>query len=285
MWATIVTAVIRPDTDVGAAATGGILRVMARNNAHDVPGTVVLFGGRSEIGIALARRLVGGRTVVLAARRSADLHDETAAMRAAGAVDVVTLEFDADATDTHPALIETITTEHGPVAIAIVAFGILGDQHRAEVDAAHALAIAETDYVGQISVLTPLANALRSQGSGTMIVFSSIAGVRVRRGNYVYGSAKAGLDGFASGLSDALYGSGVRLLLARPGFVIGNMTAELMAAGTKPAPMSVDADQVADAVAQAYRRGRWEVWIPAPLRLVGFAMRFVPRAIWRRLPR
>ena len=63
------------------------------------------------------------------------------------------------------------------------------------------------------------------------------------------------------------------------------MTAELMAAGTKPAPMSVDADQVADAVAQAYLRGRWEVWIPAPLRLVGFAMRFVPRAIWRRLPR
>ena len=134
-------------------------------------------------------------------------------------------------------------------------------------------------------MLTPLANALRRQGSGTLIVFSSIAGVRVRRGNYVYGSAKAGLDGFASGLSDALHGSGVRLLLARPGFVVGNMTADLMASGTKPAPMSVDAEQVADAVARAYHRGRWEVWIPGPLRLVGFAMQFVPRAIWRRLPR
>ncbi|OBC15233.1 oxidoreductase [Gordonia sp. 852002-50816_SCH5313054-c] len=262
-----------------------MLRVMARSNSHDDPGTVVVFGGRSEIGIALAKRLVAGKSVVLAARRAADLDDEIAAMRAAGAADVSAVEFDADATDTHSSLIEAITADHGPIGAAIVAFGILGDQHRAETDVAHALQIAQTDYVGQISVLTPLANALRRQASGTMIVFSSIAGVRVRRGNYVYGSAKAGLDGFASGLSDALHGSGVRLLLARPGFVVGNMTAELMASGTKPAPMSVDAEQVADAVARAYHRGRWEVWIPGPLRFVGFAMQFVPRAIWRRLPR
>ncbi|GAC48454.1 putative oxidoreductase [Gordonia aichiensis NBRC 108223] len=270
---------------MGLRSAGGILRVMARMHSHEDLGTIVVFGGRSEIGIALAKRLVEGRSVVLAARRSDDLVDEMAGMRAAGATDVTTLEFDADATDTHPALIDTIFNVHGPVGAAIVAFGILGDQRRAETDVAHALRIAQTDYVGQISVLTPLANALRSQGSGTMIVFSSIAGVRVRRGNYVYGSAKAGLDGFASGLADALHGSGVRLLLARPGFVIGNMTADLMAAGTKPAPMSVDAEQVADAVARAYHSGRWEVWIPGALRVVGFAMRFVPRAIWRRLPR
>ena len=96
-----------------------------------------------------------------------------------------------------------------------------GDQARAETDVAHALQIAHTDYYAHISVLTPLASVLRAQGSGTIIVFSSVAGVRVRRANYVYGSTKAGLDGFASGLADALHGTGARLLLARPGFVIG----------------------------------------------------------------
>lgn len=255
------------------------------NTRHIDPGAIVVFGGRSEIGLQVARRLAAGRTVVLAARRPDDLVEETATLSAAGATEVIAVAFDADDTDTHTALVDRLIADHGPIAVAIVAFGILGDQQRAEHDVTHALQIAHTDYVAQISVLTPLANALRAQGSGTIIVFSSIAGVRVRRANYVYGSTKAGLDGFAGGLADALHGSGVRLLLARPGFVIGHMTADLMAAGTPPAPMSVTADQVADAVVRAYRKGRGEVWIPTALRPVAFAMRLMPRAIWRRLPR
>ena len=118
-----------------------------------------------------------------------------------------------------------------------------------------------------------------------MIVFSSVAGIRVRRANYVYGSTKAGLDGFASGMADSLHGTGVRLLLVRPGFVIGSMTRELMESGVKPAPMSKTPEQVADAVARAYRKGRGEVWVPWTLRPVFFGMRLLPRAIWRRLPR
>ena len=149
----------------------------------------------------------------------------------------------------------------------------------------HALQIAHTDYVAQISVTHPRRHGAAGAGSGTIIVFSSVAGIRVRRANYVYGSTKAGLDGFASGLADALHGSGVRLLLTRPGFVIGAMTKDLMAAGTTPAPLSVTADTVADAVVRAYRRGKGEVWIPWALRPMFFGMRLLPRAIWRRLPR
>lgn len=245
----------------------------------------MVFGGRSEIGVATACRLAEGRTVVLAARRPEDLTEESDRLYAAGASSVQTIAFDADDIDSHPGLITTLIESFGPIGVAIVAFGILGDQARAETDVTHALQIAHTDYYAQISVLTPLATALRAQASGTIIVFSSVAGIRVRRANYVYGSTKAGLDGFASGLADALHGSGVRLLLARPGFVIGAMTRDLMEAGVKPAPMSVDAEQVADAVVRAYRKGRGEVWIPWALRPVFFGMRLLPRAVWRRLPR
>lgn len=250
----------------------------------------MLFGGRSEIGVATAERLAEGRTVVLAARRPDDLADETARLLAAGATEVHTVAFDADDTDGHPALIDSLVQRFGPIGIAIVAFGILGNQERAENDVAHALQIAHTDYYAHVSVLIPLAKALREQrpggqGSGTMIVFSSVAGIRVRRANYVYGSTKAGLDGFASGMADSLHGTGVRLLLVRPGFVIGSMTRELMESGVKPAPMSKTPEQVADAVARAYRKGRGEVWVPWMLRPVFFGMRLLPRAIWRRLPR
>lgn len=243
-------------------------------------GPVVIFGGRSEIGVEVARRLAPGATVVLAARRPDELGTEVAELQRAGAATVRKVGFDADDLDSHRGVVDGIVAEHGPIGTAVLAFGILGDQARAEKDPAHAAAIAHTDYVAQVSLLTVLAAAMRDAGSGTLVVFSSVAGVRVRRANYVYGSAKAGLDGFCSGLADALHGTGVRLLLVRPGFVIGRMTH-----GMAPAPLSSTPAQVAEATARALRKGRGTVWVPAPLALLAFAFRMTPRFVWRRLPR
>ena len=240
----------------------------------------MVFGGRSEIGVELATRLAPGATVVLAARGADRLDEQVAAVRAAGAAAVHTVEFDADELSSHGPLVDKLVGEFGPLRIAVLAFGILGDQARAEADAGHAVAIVHTDYVAQVSLLTHLATAMRAAGRGDLVVFSSVAGIRVRRANYVYGSAKAGLDGFACGLADALHGTGVRLLLVRPGFVIGRMTE-----GMDPAPLSSTPAQVAEATARALRRGRGTVWVPWALRPMFFGMKLLPRAIWRRLPR
>ncbi|MDP7724455.1 SDR family NAD(P)-dependent oxidoreductase [Mycobacterium sp. TY814] len=243
-------------------------------------GPLVIFGGRSEIGIELARRLAPASTVVLAARNADQLEHQKAALLAAGAEAVHTREFNADDVSSHGPLVDAIIAEHGPIGTAVLAFGILGDQTRAERDAAHAVAIVHTDYVAQVSLLTHLASAMRAARRGSLVVFSSVAGVRVRRANYVYGSAKAGLDGFASGLADALHGSGVHLLIARPGFVIGRMTD-----GMAPAPLSSTPDQVAAATARALAKGRRSVWIPWALRPMFFTLRLLPQPIWRRMPR
>ncbi|MCV7344013.1 SDR family NAD(P)-dependent oxidoreductase [Mycolicibacterium rhodesiae] len=243
-------------------------------------GPVVIFGGRSEIGVELAQRLAPGATVVLAARRADQLDEQVNVLREAGAIAVHTVEFDADDLAAHGAVIQRLVVEYGPIGTAVLAFGILGEQARAEADAAHAVAVVHTDYVAQVSLLTQLSVAMRAADRGSLVVFSSIAGVRGRRANYVYGSAKAGLDAFASGLADALHGSGVHLLLVRPGFVIGRMTE-----GMEPAPLSTTPAKVADAVARALRSGRREVWVPAPLALLAFAFRMMPRFVWRRLPR
>jgi short-subunit dehydrogenase len=242
--------------------------------------TVLILGGRSEIGTELAVRLAPGASVVLAARNADRLGEQTAAILAAGAVAVSTREFDADDVESHGPLVASIIAEHGPIDTAVLAFGILGDQGRAEVDAAHAVAVVHTDYVAQVSLLTHLAAAMRQAGRGTLVVFSSIAGARVRRANYVYGSAKAGLDGFASGLADALHGTGVRLLIVRPGFVIGRMTE-----GMTPAPLSSTPPQVAAATARALAKGRRTVWIPGALGPASAVMRLLPQFVWRRMPR
>ncbi len=260
---------------------------MGRPILHDDPvgidtGPVLVLGGRSEIGLAVAERLVarGCRTVVLAARRSADLDTEEQALRRAGATTVGRIEFDADDLARHAAVLDEVADRYGEPATVVVAFGVLGDQAAAARDPAAAVAVVHTDYVAHVHVLTLLANRLREAGRGTLVVFSSVAGVRVRRANYVYGSAKAGLDGFASGLADALAPTGVRLVLVRPGFVIGRMTD-----GMSPAPLSTTPGRVADAVVAALAAGRDVVWVPAVLRPVFAGMRLLPRAVWRRLPR
>ncbi len=241
---------------------------------------VVIFGGRSEIGLEVAKRLAPGATVLLAARRCGDLDSQVAAVRAAGAAAVAVREFDADAVDSHRPLVDSIGADFGPIGTAVLAFGILGDQVRAENDPAHAAAILHTDFVAQAGLLTVLTTGMRAAGSGRIVVFSSVAGARVRRANYVYGSAKAGLEGFCSGLADALHGSGVRLLLVRPGFVVGRMTE-----GMSPAPFSSTPSQVATATLRALSKGRRAVWVPKVLGPVFVMMRLLPQFIWRRMPR
>ncbi len=241
---------------------------------------VVIFGGRSEIGAELAVRLARGATVVLAARGGHGLDQVVSDLRAAGAAQVHLKAFDADDLASHAVVLDELRTEHGRIDTAVLAFGVLGDQARAESDAEHAVAVVHTDFVAQVSLLTLLAQRMRAAGRGRIVVFSSIAGVRVRRANYVYGSAKAGLAGFASGLADALHGSGVQLLIVKPGFVIGRMTE-----GMDPAPLSSTPAQVAAAAAKALANGKKQVWVPRSVGILAFATRFVPQSIWRRMPR
>jgi len=244
-------------------------------------GIILLLGGRSEIGLETVERLASGRVVVLAARRSEDLTEEIARIATAGARSVHGVEFDANNTATHQAWLEKVVAEYGPIGVAVLAFGVLGNQALAEQDPAHAVEVVHTDYVAQVSVLTIVANLLRAQGDGQIVVFSSIAGVRVRRANYVYGSAKAGLDGFASGLADALHGSGVHLLLVRSGFVIGRMTE-----GMTPVPfLSSTPEQVAVSVVTGLQTRAGRVWVPRVLRPAAVVMRLIPQSIWRQMPR
>lgn len=236
---------------------------------------ILLLGGTSDIGRELASRLCAGREVVLAARR----RPAEQMLLDAGATAVHHLPFEATDLASHRGVVERAIELTGGVTTAIVAFGILGDQARAERDEAHAAEIATIDYTAQVSMLTVLADLLPQ---GEIVAFSSIAGWRARRANYVYGSTKAGLDAFCQGLSDRLHGSGLRLVTARPGFVIGSMTE-----GMDPAPLSVTPAEVADAVATEIHTGRGSrtLWIPRRLRLLAWVMRVVPRPIWRRMPR
>jgi len=103
--------------------------------------------------------------------------------------------------------------------VVVVAFGILGDQVVDEAGGDGAVLVATTTTSGRCRPVRPPLGALRSQGHGTIVFLSSVAGERVRRANFIYGSSKAGLDGFAQGLGDSLAGTGIGVLVVRPGWV------------------------------------------------------------------
>jgi len=244
------------------------------------PQSVLVLGGSSEIALATVRALPRGRLrrVVLAGRPSAARDAAVASLTAAGITGVEAVDFDAADTASHAGIVDGVF-DAGDVDIAILAFGVLGDQAEAEADPDAAVAVATVNYTGAVSVGLRVATRLRQQGHGTLVVLSSVAGDRARRSNFVYGSTKAGLDAFAQGLGDALHGTGARVLIVRPGFVRTRMTA-----GMDEAPMTIDPQDVAAIIVKALRKGRETVYAPGPLRFVMAGLKTVPRPLFRKLP-
>jgi decaprenylphospho-beta-D-erythro-pentofuranosid-2-ulose 2-reductase len=243
--------------------------------------SVLVLGAASEIAAATCRRLVAGGATrfVLAARDTASVAALADELRDGGAADVHVEAFDAAALDTHEDFVGRCVARLGDVDVVLLAFGLLGDQEQLSQDRAATVELVTVNYVGAVSVLVPLAQQLRDQGHGRIVVLSTVAAERPRRSLYTYSSSKAGLDWFAQGLGEELRGTGAGVVIVRPGFVKTKMTAHL-----DDAPLACTADDVADAVADALARNREIVWVPGAMRWVMSGLRHTPRPVFRRLP-
>jgi decaprenylphospho-beta-D-erythro-pentofuranosid-2-ulose 2-reductase len=255
---------------------------MRMKNAVGTVGSVLVLGGRSEIGLSIAQRLVqgGARTVVLAVRGGEVDAKTIDGLKALGAAVVEAVEFDMSKPETHREAIESVVERFGDLDVIIDAAGVLGSSAEFEKDPVAAAEAGVANFSGHLSAGLVVAEVLKRQGHGTFIVLSSVAGVRVRKANYVYGATKAGLDGFAQGLGDALAGTGARVMVVRPGFIRTQMTT-----GMPDGPFSIGPDEVATAVVDGLRLGKEMVYAPARLGPVFAVLRLLPRPIWRRMPR
>ncbi|WP_431043916.1 decaprenylphospho-beta-D-erythro-pentofuranosid-2-ulose 2-reductase [Streptomyces sp. P1-3] len=249
-------------------------------DAFGAPQSLLVLGGTSEIALATAARLIAQRTrtVWLAGRPSPALDAAAARLRTRPGTDIRTVPFDALDPEAHEATLGKVFAE-GDIDMVLLAFGVLGDQERDEAEPLAAVRVAQTNYTGAVSAALVCAQSMRRQGHGSLVVLSSVAAERARRSNFIYGSSKAGLDAFAQGLGDALRGSGVHVMVVRPGFVRTKMTA-----GLAEVPLATTPEAVAGAIETGLRRRSETVWVPGPLRLVMSALRHLPRPIFRRLP-
>ena len=241
-----------------------------------MPRTVLVLGGSSDIGFAIARAYAGhGWSVILAGRSEKDLARNRDDLVTRFGTSARTVPFDVLADPLR--LLEGVA-EFPDTVVCVV--GLLGDQQSAQADPGHAASILRTNFEGPALVLGEIANRMMERGFGTIVGISSVAGDRGRASNYVYGSAKAGFSAFLSGLRARASHRGVHVLTVKPGFVRTAMTAGMKL----PPAVTAEPDEVGRAVYRAAETTRRNVIYVRPVwRLIMLIIAHIPERIFKRL--
>lgn len=236
--------------------------------------TLLLLGGRSDIGLACAHEFAAnGFDVILAARCADDLDPTVSDFEIRHGVRAYRVEFDAAAIETHGDFYASLPARPDVVLYAI---GSLGDQKVSEKDWAEAEKVISSNYTGAVSILSMIANDFEKRNEGTIIGISSVAGERGRMSNYIYGSAKAGFTAFLAGLRHRLAKTNVNVMTVKPGFVATKMTAEM----PLPKPLTATPQRVAKAVYKAYLSRKKTIYTLGVWRPIMFVIRSVPESIF-----
>ena len=239
--------------------------------------SVLVLGGSSDIGRAAARAFAkAGYDVGLAGRDAAALEPDAADLHARYNIEANTWKFDVLDTASFDGFIGSLPALPD-VVVSIV--GLLGVQEQAQSDLAQATTIMRSNYEGPSLILGLFAEKFLARGNGTIVGVSSVAGDRGRSSNYVYGSAKAGLSAFLSGLRARASRGGVHVVTVKPGFVRTKMTEGMKLIG----PLTVEAPVVGDAILQAVEKKTDVVYVSGKWRLVMFIIKALPEAVFKKL--
>lgn len=237
---------------------------------------ILIVGATSAMAEACARLWAQrGDQLFLAARNGQQLQSISDDLKARGATCVGTKVFDATDFAQHSALLADATRFMSGLDTVLIAHGTLTDQARAQTEVDYALGEISTNGTSVVSLMSLAGEQLAAQRSGAIAVISSVAGDRGRQSNYVYGSAKALVSAFASGLRQRLAKQGVHVITIKPGFVDTPMTAHL-----KKGALWAKPDQVARDISNAIDKGRTIVYTPGFWRLIMLIIKHIPEAIF-----
>jgi decaprenylphospho-beta-D-erythro-pentofuranosid-2-ulose 2-reductase len=240
----------------------------------------VVVGATRGMGRALARLMAErGDALCLLGRDAGELETSARDLLARGARGPVTTErFDLAEPAGFPAALEAADRVLGGFDTLVVTAGDFAPQEALERDPSRLERLLDLNFTATAVLCQRAAERLAGRGGGTICAFSSVAGDRARRNNYLYGASKAGLSAFLEGLHLAYADRGVRVVCVRPGFVKTAMTA-----GLPVPPFAGEPETVALHVLRAMDRGAPVVYAPPIWRFIMLAIRMLPRAVMRRV--
>lgn len=220
---------------------------------------ILIIGATSAIAEHCARLWAArGDALFLVARNQDRLGTIAMDLRVRGAGNVSTYQLDLNEITAQQAMLDAADVALGGVDTVLIAHGTLSNQKACEQSVDETLAEIQTNALSTIALLTLIANRFEAKRSGTIAVISSVAGDRGRASNYVYGSAKAMVTAFTSGLRQRLHKSNVAVVTIKPGFVDTPMTAEF-----KKGLLWAQPATVAAKIVKAMDQDRGEVYVPA----------------------
>ncbi|MFD2174732.1 SDR family oxidoreductase [Rhodobacter lacus] len=238
---------------------------------------VLILGARSDIGLATAHAFAAaGHPIQLAARRADTLEPDRADIALRYNVEVSTHAFDVLDTAGHAAFLDALPALP---AVAVIAVGLMTAQSENERDMEQSALVLRSNFEGPALIMAALANRMAARGSGTLVGISSVAGLRGRATNYVYGSAKAGFTAFLSGLRNRLAGKGVHVVTVLPGFVNTKMTEGM----DLPAALTAEPKEVGLAIVKAVATGRNVIYVRPVWRMIMAVIRAIPEPIFKKM--
>jgi len=238
---------------------------------------LLILGARSDLARALARRYASeGWALMLAGRDKPELERDAADLKVRYQVPVSVCMLNGLTTEGHASFYANLPAIPNGVICAI---GLLGDQTVATRDEEHAQLILATNFNGCVSLLGGAAKLLAERGSGFIVGIGSVAGDRGRKSNYYYGSAKAGLAAWLSGLRNSLAKTDILVLTVKPGFIATKMTEGLKL----PPLLTAQPDEVANDIYNAVIKGKDTLYTKWFWRYIMLIIRHIPEAIFKRL--
>tara|TARA_B100000900_G_scaffold415928_1_gene447926 strand:- start:697 stop:1428 length:732 start_codon:yes stop_codon:yes gene_type:complete len=238
---------------------------------------VLIVGAKSDIAKAIAKQYVkNGFDLYLAAKYKDELDNFSKDLMVRSERNIKLLEINILDRDSHQSFYDQL--QEKPIGV-ICAVGYLGDQHNAEHNFLESKKIIDTNYTGIVSLFNIIANDFEKRKHGFMVAISSVAGDRGRKSNYIYGSAKAGLTAYLSGLRNRLFKTGVHVLTVKPGFVNTKMTRGM----NLPSILTAQPDEIATAVFKAVQKKKNTIYIKPIWWLIMKIIKIIPEWKFKRM--
>ena len=237
---------------------------------------MLVLGANSDMAKATARRFAqAGYNIYLASRNTEELDKEVHHLELKYQVKSKARFFDALDFSSHAAFYAELDPKPAGV---VLAFGMLGDQKQGQDDMQHAQKLIDTNYTGAVSILETIAADFERRRHGFIVGISSVAGDRGRQSNYIYGSAKAGLSVYLSGLRHRLFPAGVQVLTIKPGFVATKMTAGL----DLPQKLTAKPGEVAERIYKGVTKKKNTIYVKPIWRLIMWIIIHLPEWVFKR---
>jgi NAD(P)-dependent dehydrogenase (short-subunit alcohol dehydrogenase family) len=247
---------------------------MAKQQPRPLTGkTAVVTGGGRGIGKAISRSLAreGVRVAI------ADL-DDAVAQQAAGEIGGGAIGLRLDVTDrpAFTAALDDLEQRLGPLDIIVNNAGIMPIGPFEQESDATALRQLELNLHAVIHGSKEAVRRMKPRGTGHIVNIASIAGKAGAPGGATYSACKHGVVGLSESLRAELHGTGLEVHLVMPAFVNTDL-----ASGTKEirGVKRSSPEDVAEAVVDALKIGRFEVYVPRSLKALITSTSLVPRPV------